>query len=182
MDGFRFDLASILTRAPSAWHVGDWTTPEDTTEPVIEEIESSSDSGISSSDNVDLLTTPLEFEPTAIHSSGAIVCEAGFMTDGAGVPTGTPLADPPVIEMISEDPLLRNTKMIAEAWDCDGLKQVRTSEAFLSEISATSPRKLCSLSVYTCIHRIKVSDKTFYLVLKNTSLVHTSLRNYLQYF
>jgi hypothetical protein len=27
--------------------------------------------------------------------------------------------------MISEDPVLRNTKLIAEAWDCDGLNQVR---------------------------------------------------------
>ncbi|KAJ9534971.1 hypothetical protein QJQ45_029637 [Haematococcus lacustris] len=46
------------------------------------------------------------------------------MSDGAGVPTGTPLAEPPLIEMISEDPVLRDTKLIAEAWDCDGLNQV----------------------------------------------------------
>ncbi|GIL94491.1 hypothetical protein Vretimale_670, partial [Volvox reticuliferus] len=45
-------------------------------------------------------------------------------TDGAGVPTGTPLPDPPLVEAISEDPVLRNTKLIAEAWDCDGLNQV----------------------------------------------------------
>ncbi len=51
-------------------------------------------------------------------------CPAGIMTDGAGVPTGTPLADPPLVEAISEDPVLRNTKLIAEAWDCDGLNQV----------------------------------------------------------
>ena len=50
---------------------------------------------------------------------------AGLMTDGAGVPTGTPLPDPPLIEMISEDPVLRGTKLIAEAWDCDGLNQAR---------------------------------------------------------
>ncbi len=49
------------------------------------------------------------------------------MTNGSGVPTGTPMADPPLIEMISEDPVLRNAKMIAEAWDCDGLNQVRSS-------------------------------------------------------
>lgn len=48
----------------------------------------------------------------------------GMMTDGAGTPTGTPLSDPPLVEMISEDPVLRNTKLIAEAWDCDGLNQV----------------------------------------------------------
>jgi isoamylase len=47
------------------------------------------------------------------------------MTDGAGVPTGTPLSDPPLVSAISEDPLLRNVKLIAEAWDCDGLYQVR---------------------------------------------------------
>jgi hypothetical protein len=47
------------------------------------------------------------------------------MTDGAGVPTGTPLTDPPLVEMISEDPVLRDTKLIAEAWDCDGLNQAR---------------------------------------------------------
>lgn len=50
---------------------------------------------------------------------------AGIIEDGSGVPTGTPLADPPLIEMISEDPVLRNTKLISEAWDCDGLFQVR---------------------------------------------------------
>lgn len=62
--------------------------------------------------------------PTALHSGGAIVDETGIMTDGAGVPTGTPLSDPPLVAAISEDPILRNTKMIAEAWDCDGLYQV----------------------------------------------------------
>ena len=41
------------------------------------------------------------------------------------MPTGTPLTDPPLVEMISEDPVLRHTKLIAEAWDCDGLNQVR---------------------------------------------------------
>jgi isoamylase len=41
------------------------------------------------------------------------------------VPTGTPLGNPPLVQMIAEDPVLRNTKMIAEAWDCDGLNQVR---------------------------------------------------------
>lgn len=53
-----------------------------------------------------------------------LCCAAGIMVEGAGVPTGTPLTDPPVIEMISEDPVLRSCKLIAEAWDCDGLNQV----------------------------------------------------------
>jgi isoamylase len=52
------------------------------------------------------------------------VDDRGVMTNGSGVPTGTPLGDPPLIEAIAEDPILRNTKMIAEAWDCDGLNQV----------------------------------------------------------
>jgi isoamylase len=43
------------------------------------------------------------------------------MPDAAGVPTGTPLSDPPLVEAIAEDPVLRGTKLIAEAWDCDGL-------------------------------------------------------------
>ena len=51
------------------------------------------------------------------------------MTDGHGTPTGTPITEPPVIQMISEDPLLRTTKLIAEAWDCDGLNQVLHSPA-----------------------------------------------------
>lgn len=46
------------------------------------------------------------------------------MTNGAGVPTGTPLSDPPLIAAISADPVLATTKLIAEAWDCDGLNQV----------------------------------------------------------
>ena len=50
---------------------------------------------------------------------------AGIIEDGSGAPTGTPMSDPPLIEMISEDPVLRNTKLISEAWDCDGLFQVR---------------------------------------------------------
>lgn len=55
----------------------------------------------------------------------ACACAAGIIQDGGGAPTGTPLSDPPLVEMISEDPVLRSTKLIAEAWDCDGLFQVR---------------------------------------------------------
>ena len=45
---------------------------------------------------------------------------------GAGVPTGTPLSDPPLIDMISEDPVLRGTKLIAGKTEsrCD-LDQIR---------------------------------------------------------
>ena len=34
------------------------------------------------------------------------------------------LLNPPMIEAIGEDPVLRDTKMIAEAWDAAGLYQV----------------------------------------------------------
>lgn len=37
---------------------------------------------------------------------------------------GNVLVEPPVIEMISEDPLLRDVKLIAEPWDAAGLYQV----------------------------------------------------------
>ena len=43
--------------------------------------------------------------------------------NGASLPVGTPLSNPALIERISEDPVLRDTKLIAEAWDCDGLNQ-----------------------------------------------------------
>lgn len=37
---------------------------------------------------------------------------------------GNLLPNPPVIELIAEDPILRNTKIIAEAWDAGGAYQV----------------------------------------------------------
>jgi glycogen operon protein len=39
-------------------------------------------------------------------------------------PDGKVLRNPPVIEMISEDGVLSDTKLIAEPWDADGLNQV----------------------------------------------------------
>lgn len=91
VDGFRFDLASILTRAHSAWHQGEVGTD-----------------GI--------------WRPP--HALGGILDDNGYMSNGGGLPTGTPLADPAVVEMVSEEPVLRSTKLIAEAWDADGLNQV----------------------------------------------------------
>ena len=81
VDGFRFDLASILTRKHSEW--------------------------------------------TALPG-GAAPAAGGPPEQVADpeVPTGAPLADPPLIEDISQDPYLRDVKLIAEAWDCDGLNQV----------------------------------------------------------
>ncbi|MBW2484076.1 MAG: glycogen debranching protein GlgX [Deltaproteobacteria bacterium] len=37
---------------------------------------------------------------------------------------GEPLSNPPMVEMIAEDPILSKTKLIAEAWDAAGLYQV----------------------------------------------------------
>eukprot|EP01025_Chloroclados_australasicus_P040944 TRINITY_DN4311_c0_g3_i3.p1 TRINITY_DN4311_c0_g3~~TRINITY_DN4311_c0_g3_i3.p1 ORF type:complete len:1016 (-),score=89.58 TRINITY_DN4311_c0_g3_i3:312-3314(-) len=70
IDGFRFDLAPILTRQNSLFH------------------------------------------------------ETHYVSGGKGDATGTPLSNPPLIEMISNDPLLKNTKLVAEAWDADGLTQL----------------------------------------------------------
>jgi isoamylase len=100
VDGFRFDLASILTRAHSAWAAAD-LLPDGRRAPPL------------AGDGAPL-----------ISASGALLTHGGGMSDGAGVPTGTPLADPPLVAAIAEDPVLRNTKLIAEAWDCDGLNQV----------------------------------------------------------
>lgn len=91
IDGFRFDLASILTRAHSAWHAEEVAPDGSRSEPL---------------------------------SRGAVVSDEGYMSDGAGVPTGAPLADPPLVADIAADPVLRGAKLIAEAWDCDGLNQV----------------------------------------------------------
>ncbi|MEU1289229.1 alpha-amylase family glycosyl hydrolase [Kitasatospora sp. NPDC005856] len=52
----------------------------------------------------------------------------GFRFDLASVlvraPDGTPLENPPLLEAIAADPVLRDTKLIAEAWDAAGLYQV----------------------------------------------------------
>ncbi|KAL3692101.1 hypothetical protein R1sor_005752 [Riccia sorocarpa] len=75
VDGFRFDLASILTRASSLW------------------------------DRANVFGT----------SDGP---------EGDTVTTGTPLSEPPLVDMMSNDPVLRDVKLIAEAWDTGGLYQV----------------------------------------------------------
>jgi len=52
----------------------------------------------------------------------------GFRFDLASIlgrdMNGQPLSNPPMVEMIAEDPILSTTKMIAEAWDAAGLYQV----------------------------------------------------------
>jgi isoamylase len=52
----------------------------------------------------------------------------GFRFDLASIlgrgEDGSVLANPPIIEQIAEDPVLRQTALIAEAWDAAGLYQV----------------------------------------------------------
>jgi isoamylase len=52
----------------------------------------------------------------------------GFRFDLASIlgrdQKGDPLPNPPMVEMIAEDPILSHTKIIAEAWDAAGLYQV----------------------------------------------------------
>ena len=52
----------------------------------------------------------------------------GFRFDLASIlgrdQQGKVLSNPPVVEMIAEDPVLADTKIIAEAWDAAGLYQV----------------------------------------------------------
>lgn len=120
VDGFRFDLASILTRAHSAWHP---TAVVHTKKKGSRKGYYDSDDGDSETDeddeDIDGMTSAL-----ATFDGGAYLSDDGYMSDGAGVATGTPLSDPPLVAAIAEDAILRDVKLIAEAWDCDGLNQV----------------------------------------------------------
>ena len=52
----------------------------------------------------------------------------GFRFDLASILSrdedGTPMKNPPILEMIANEPILRNSKLIAEAWDAGGMYQV----------------------------------------------------------
>ena len=54
----------------------------------------------------------------------------GFRFDLASIlgrnEDGTPMNNPPLLQMLAFDPILRNVKLIAEAWDAGGLYQVGT--------------------------------------------------------
>ena len=69
----------------------------------------------------DLILDALRYWVTEMHVDG-------FRFDLASIlgrdQQGNVLANPPMIEVIGEDPVLRDTKMIAEAWDAAGLYQV----------------------------------------------------------
>jgi glycogen operon protein len=58
----------------------------------------------------------------------------GFRFDLAAIlgrdPTGVPLANPPLLESLANDPILGRTKLVAEAWDAGGLYQVGSFPAY----------------------------------------------------
>jgi isoamylase len=58
----------------------------------------------------------------------------GFRFDLAAIlgrdPSGAPLANPPLLEILAFDPILAKCKLIAEAWDAGGLYQVGSFPAY----------------------------------------------------
>lgn len=68
-----------------------------------------------------MILDSLRYWATEMHVDGFRFDLASILTrDGHG----TPLADPPVVRAIAEDPALSKCKLIAEAWDAAGLYQV----------------------------------------------------------
>jgi isoamylase/glycogen operon protein len=76
---------------------------------------------------LELILDSLRYWVTEMHVDG-------FRFDLASILTrdleGKPIADPPILRKISEDPLLSHTKFIAEAWDAAGLYQVGTFPSY----------------------------------------------------
>ncbi|MFS8097918.1 DUF3459 domain-containing protein [Lentzea alba] len=70
---------------------------------------------------VEFVLDCLRYWVTEFHVDGFRFDLAAALTRGED---GTPLADPPLLRAISTDPLLRDTLLIAEAWDAAGLYQV----------------------------------------------------------
>ena len=121
VDGFRFDLASIMTRANSLFHVpgSEVSTTNERMSTTSSEIEAAPEHGYDSD------CAPSDDPSQQDIIAGYVLIDGELrMTDGRGNITGTPLSHPPLIEAISNDPILTNTKLIAEAWDADGLNQV----------------------------------------------------------
>ena len=68
-----------------------------------------------------LIIDSLKYWVTEMHVDGFRFDLASILTRA---PDGTPLADPPLIDEILNEPTLAKTKWIAEAWDAGGLYQV----------------------------------------------------------
>lgn len=69
----------------------------------------------------DLILDALRYWVTEMHVDGFRFDLASILGRGQD---GSVLANPPVLERIAYDPVLANTKLIAEAWDAAGLYQV----------------------------------------------------------
>jgi glycogen operon protein len=70
-----------------------------------------------------MILEALRYWVTEMHVDGFRFDLASILGRGQD---GSPLANPPLIERIAGDPVLANTKLIAEAWDAAGLYQVGT--------------------------------------------------------
>jgi len=75
----------------------------------------------------DLIVDALCWWVTEMHVDGFRFDLASILGRG---PDGEPLANPPLIERIAANPVLADTKLIAEAWDAAGLYQVGTFPNF----------------------------------------------------
>jgi glycogen operon protein len=71
----------------------------------------------------DLILDCLRYWVTEMHVDGFRFDLASILGRGQD---GAVLANPPLLERIAADPVLANTKLIAEAWDAAGLYQVGT--------------------------------------------------------
>ena len=75
----------------------------------------------------DLIIDALRYWVTEMHIDGFRFDLASILGRG---PDGEVLANPPLLERIAGNPVLANTKLIAEAWDAGGLYQVGTFPSF----------------------------------------------------
>ena len=75
----------------------------------------------------DMILDCLRYWVTEMHVDGFRFDLASILGRGQD---GSVLANPPLLERIAADPVLGNTKLIAEAWDAAGLYQVGTFPAW----------------------------------------------------
>ena len=75
----------------------------------------------------DLIVAALRYWVTEMHVDGFRFDLASILCRGED---GRPLDYPPIIERITKDPVLAQSKLIAEAWDAAGLYQVGSFPAF----------------------------------------------------
>ncbi len=68
-----------------------------------------------------LIMDTLRWWVLEMHVDGFRFDLAAILSRGAD---GVVLAEPPLVELVAEDPVLQDTKIIAEAWDAGGLYQV----------------------------------------------------------